>query len=229
MRRIVDLTHGFYEGMPSYPADWFPRFSYDRAMTPETDPYGTKRTFSTLHIFPHNGTHIEYKLHFYPGAEGIAEVPLETFVGRACVADLSHKGDLEPVTGEDIDKAVAEHWSPGDRLLIRTDYLRHNWGAPDYWDRPPYLTPSAARWAIDNRAALVGFDCLTERPGDAESPVHHALLGAGIPILEYLANLHELTAPVVELFALPIKVAGVEAAPARVVALQDDVVPGRAS
>ena len=83
------------------------------------------------------------------------------------------------------------------------------------------MTPSAARWAIDNGAALVGFDCLTERPGDAESPVHHALLAAGIPILEYVANLHELRQPVVQLFALPIKVADVEAAPARVVAIEE--------
>jgi arylformamidase len=86
---------------------------------------------------------------------------------------------------------------------------------------------SAAQWAIDNGAVLVGFDCLTERPGDARSPVHHALLAAGIPILEYVTNLHELRQSVVQLFALPIKVAGVEAAPARVVALEhaDETVP----
>lgn len=228
MARIVDLTLGFYDGMPSYPADWFPCFKWERAMTPDTDPYGTSRTFSTLHIFPHNGTHIEFKLHFYPGTEGIDDVPLTTFIGRACVADLSYKGDLEPVTGEDLEKILRPVWTPGDRLLIRTDYLRHNWGKPDYWDRPPYLTPSAAQWAIDNGAVLVGFDCLTERPGDADSPVHHALLGAGIPILEYVANLHELTQQVVQLYALPIRVAGVEAAPARVVALEncDDVEAG---
>jgi arylformamidase len=221
MPRFVDLTHGYYEGMPAYPADWFPKFAVERAMTPETDPYGTKRTFSALHIFPHNGTHIEYRLHFYPGTEGINDVPLETFIGRACVADLSHKGEMEPVTGEDLEKALRPVWRPGDRLLIRTDYLHRNWGRPDYWDRPPYLTPSAAAWAIDNKAVLIGFDCLTERPEDAQSPVHHALLAAGIPILEYLANMHELTKPVVQLYAFPIKVDGVEAAPARVVAMED--------
>ena len=87
MTRFVDLTHGFYDGMPSYPADWFPQFASERTMTPETDPYGTKRTFSYLHVFPHNGTHMEYKLHFFPGTEGIDEVPLHTLIGRACVAE----------------------------------------------------------------------------------------------------------------------------------------------
>lgn len=221
MPRLVDLTHGFYDGMPSYPADWFPKFVSERSMTPETDPYGTKRTFSYLHVFPHNGTHMEYKLHFYPGTEGIDEVPLRTLIGRACVADLSHKGELDEVTGDDLEKALRPVWQPGDRLLIRTDYLRHNWGRSDYWDRPPYLTPSAAQWAIDNGACLIGFDCLTERPGDGESPVHHALLAAGIPLLEYVTNMHELTRQVVQLIALPTKVAGAEAAPARVIAVED--------
>lgn len=222
MTRIVDLTHGFYDGMPAYPADWFPAFATESTMTPTSDPNGTQRTFSVLHLFPHNATHMEYRLHFYPGAEGIDAVPLETLVGRACVADLSYKKDLEPVTGEDLDAVLAHIWHPGDRLLIRTDYVRRAWGRSDYWDVPPYLTPSAAQWAIDNQAVLIGFDCLTELPGDKQSPVHHMLLSAGIPLLEYLTNMHELSRDVVELIALPIKVAGVEAAPARVVAIETD-------
>jgi arylformamidase len=221
MARLVDLTHGFYDGMPSYPADWYPKFASERVMVPATDPYGTARTFSHLHLFPHNGTHMEYRLHFFPGTEGIDEVPLPTLIGRACVADLSHKGELEPVTGEDLEKVLRPVWEEGNRLLVRTDYLHRHWGRPDYWDHPPYLTPSAAEWAIANGASLVGLDCLTERPGDPASPVHHALLAVGIPLLEYVTNMHELTQPVVQLFALPIKVAGAEAAPTRVIALED--------
>jgi arylformamidase len=221
MATIVDLTHGYYEGMPSYPASWFPEFSMEPAMTPDDDPNGTKRTFTTLHIFPHNATHIEYRLHFYPGAEGIDAVPLDCLVGRACVADLSDKGDLEPVVGDDLERTIGDVWQRGDRLLIRTDYVRRAWGREDYWDKPPYLTPSAAEWALDNGARLVGFDCLTERPGDRESPVHHALLGAGVPLVEYLTGMHQLTRRVVQLIALPIKVAGAEAAPARVIAIED--------
>jgi arylformamidase len=51
--------------------------------------------------------------------------------------------------------------------------------------------------------------------------VHHALLAAGIPLLEYVTNMHELTRPVVQLFALPMKAAGAEAAPTRVIAMED--------
>lgn len=220
--RLIDLTHGYYGGMPTYPADWFPHSTWERVMTPASDPNGTTRTFSLLHLFPHNATHIEFGLHFWPDGPGIDAVPLDVFIGRACVADLSAKGDLDPVTGDDLEAAVGPVWQQGDRLLVRTDYLHRAWGRPDYWDVPPFMTQSAADWAVAAGAALVGIDCLTERPGDRASPVHHTLLGAGIPILEYVTNLHQIRRPVVDLVALPLKVADVEATPARVVAIERD-------
>ena len=218
--RIVDITHGYYHGMPSYPSAWYPRFAIHEVMTPATDPADTGRTFTRLELFAHNATHIESARHFYRDRETLDRVPLEVFIGRACVADLSHKQPCEPVTDEDLQKAVGDVWQPGDRLLVRTDYLRDHWGRQDYWDRPPYLTPSAADWAVEHNAALVGIDCLTERPGDSTSPVHRRLLDAGIPILEYITDLHNVQQRVVYLVALPTKVSGVEAAPARAVVFE---------
>jgi arylformamidase len=218
--RLVDISQGWYVGMPSFGAGWYPRFTLDRAMTPQSDPAGRDRTFSTLHLFPHNGSHVESGYHFDPAGPKIDEVPLDVFAGRAVVADLSHRQDLEPVTGEDLDKAVAVHWRPGDRLLVRTDHPRRHLGEAEYWDVAPYLTPSAADWAVDNGAALVGMDCVTEVPGEREFPVHRRVLGAGIPLLENLDHLYELNDPVVWLVALPIKVADVEAAPVRAVAIE---------
>lgn len=66
-------------------------------------------------------------------------------------------------------------------------------------------------------AVLVGLDCITERPDDRSGQVHRRLLGAGIPILENIQNLDQVTGPVVQLMALPIKVSDVEAAPVRAV------------
>jgi len=223
--RLIDISQGWYVGMPSYDATWYPRFGIDRAMTPATDPAGRNRTFTTLHLFPHNGSHVESGYHFDPDGQKIDEVPLEIFTGRAVVADLSHKGDLEPVRAEDLDKAVAGHWRPGDRLLVRTDHPRRHLGADHYWEVAPYLTPSAADWAVANAAALVGMDCVTEKPGERDFPVHRRLLEAGIPLLENLTNLDALTEPVVWLVALPIKVSDVEAAPVRAVAIEGPLDP----
>lgn len=218
--KMTDISQGWYTGMPSYDAPWYPRFDVRRAMTPATDPAHSGRTFSDLHLFPHNGSHVESGFHFFETGEKIDEVPLETFVGRVCIADLSHKGDLEPVTGEDLDEALAGIWQPGDRLLIRTDHPNRYLGRDDYWDNPPYLTLSAADWAVDHSAVLVGMDCITEHPDDRSGQVHRRLLAAGIPILENVQNLDQITGPVAQLMALPIKIEGIEAAPVRAVVFE---------
>lgn len=218
--RIVDISQGWYAGMPKFGASWYPEFRIDPVMTPETDPAKVDRRFTKLEIFPHNGSHVESGVHFYPDGAEIDSVPLETFIGWACVADLSHKRDLDPVTADDVDVAVKDIWQPGDRLLIRTDHPVRHLGKDDYWDTPPYLTASIADWAKDNEAALVGMDCITEKPGDPAFPVHRAVLAHEIPLLENIQNLHTLTERRVWLFAAPIKVAGVEAAPVRALALE---------
>lgn len=218
--RLIDISQGWYVGMPSYDAGWYPKFSIERAMTPETDPAAKDRTFSTLHLFPHNGSHVESGFHFDPDGTKIDQIALEAFVGRTVVADLSHKLDLEPVEGEDLEAAVGDAWQRGDRLLVRTDHPHRHLGTAEYWDTAPYLTPSAAEWTVDNAAALVGLDCVTEKPGTRDFPVHRRVLGAGIPLLENIANLHEITERVVWLVALPIKISDVEAVPVRAVVFE---------
>lgn len=221
--RIIDLTQGFYEGMPSYGASWYPPFAIRRAMTPETDPAGLQRTFTQLEILAHNGTHVDVPVHYIPGGDSLERIPLETFAGPALVADLSYKGPRQPVSGDDLEAAVGSLWEPGLRLLIRTGYHDQYWGDPDFWEKPPYLVESAARWLVEGGARLVGLDCLTEKPGDRQAPVHRTLLGNGVPILEYLRNLAAL--PVgrkVQLIALPTRVDGVEASSVRAVVLLED-------
>lgn len=219
--RIVDISQGWRTGMPRYRAEWYPEFSVERVMTPATDPAGVDRTFSFLHLFPHNGSHVESGLHFDPDGVAIDDVPLEKFIGPACVADLSFVGDLEPVTGELLEKTVGDVLQPGMRLLIRTDHPKRHHDSEDYWDTPPYLVESAATWIADRQVSLVGMDCITERPGDRDFPIHRALLAAGIPILENLANLHEVRQTTVWLIAPPVKVADVEAAPCRPIVIED--------
>jgi arylformamidase len=218
---FVDLTHGFYAGMPSFQSAWYPQSNIHSVMTPENDPAGTGRTFTRLEMFAHNVTHVDTPKHFYHDRETLDQLPLDIFIGRACIADLSYKKPCEPITGEDIQNAVGDIWHEYDRLLIRTDYLRDHWGKPDFWEKPPYLTITVADWAVENKAVLVGLDCITDQPGVTQQPVHFRLLGAGIPILEYITNMHLVEKQVGYLVALPTKVDGVEAAPVRTIFFED--------
>jgi len=218
--RIIDLSLGFSHEMPAYGASWYPSMEVRPIMTPETDPARQGRRFSQFLMNPHNATHIDAPNHFFPDAPGVANLAPAIFMGPALVLDLTQKGLREPVTAADLNVAAHGRTRPGLRLLLRTDYLDDHWGEPDFWQKPPYLDESAARWCVEQGAALVGLDFLTEEPGDRAFPVHRTLLGAGIPILEYIRNLRALREPEVWLSALPVLVHGAEAAPVRAIALE---------
>ena len=51
-------------------------------------------------------------------------------------------------------------------------------------------------------------------------PNHELLLGAGIALIEYLANLDQLLGKRFVAFVLPVKIKGAEAFPVRVVAFE---------
>lgn len=82
--KMIDISQGWYQGMPSYDAAWYPKFDIRKAMTPRTDPAGGGRTFSDLRIFPHNGTHVESGYHFYEDREKIPSAP--TTAAARCTA-----------------------------------------------------------------------------------------------------------------------------------------------
>jgi arylformamidase len=64
---------------------------------------------------------------------------------------------------------------------------------------------------------LVGWDYLSiEKFGSRDFPAHHALLGAGVVIVEGL-DLSQVEPGEYELTCLPLKVAGGDGAPARVI------------
>jgi arylformamidase len=80
-----------------------------------------------------------------------------------------------------------------------------------------YISPEAATWLVDHGVRLVGIDYLSVEAFGADEPLaHRALLGAGVVIVEGL-DLREPPPGDYELWCLPIKVAGADGAPARVV------------
>jgi kynurenine formamidase len=80
--------------------------------------------------------------------------------------------------------------------------------APDrYFEGHSFLTEAAAIYLKEQGSLLVGIDSLNidDTSGGAR-PVHTILLGAGIPIVEHLCNLHQLPAAGFSFTAVPVKV-----------------------
>jgi arylformamidase len=80
-----------------------------------------------------------------------------------------------------------------------------------------HLTEDGARYLVEQGVKVVGIDYLSieqfKKPG---APAHRALLSQGVVVIEGL-NLSEAEPGMYELYCLPLRIAGADGAPARVV------------
>jgi arylformamidase len=170
---------------------------------------------SGLSMSCHAGTHVDAPAHFLLGGAGVDALPLDVLIGPAWVVRFAGRG---PLTARILDEAAIPKGTV--RLLIRSANSDRVSEAFD----PNFvaLAPGAAAWLLDHGIRLVGIDGPSieayDAPGD---PVHHALLAAGVIIVENLA-LAGVAPGAYDLACLPLRIAGCDGAPARVVLVTSD-------
>lgn len=153
------------------------------------------------------------------------QVALEQICGRGVVVDLTGKRGSEAIATADLE-AQARELQAGDIAILRTDWTDKHWGTPEFFADSPYLTPEAAEWLVRKKVKAIVYDFSEEyvvrKAGftGQECIVHHIILGGGICNIEYVTNLKALRERVVTIVALPLKLVGVESAPARVIAIE---------
>ena len=175
---------------------------------------GQPANVSELCLGLHTGTHVDPPYHFDDHGMKVDELPLEVLIGRAWVCSLESKPDIEV---SDLQGAVPQGTV---RLLLKTanSALWHR-EVQEFASDFASLTVEAARWIVEQGTQLLGVDYLSlERPGSAGHLVHHALLGAGVIVVEGL-DLSSLETGWYNLYCLPLKVADGDGAPARAVAV----------
>jgi arylformamidase len=124
------------------------------------------------------------------------------------------------IGADDLEGSIPEG---AHRILLKT--RNSGWSTSDTEFREDFvaLDTSAADWCVARGVRLVGIDYLSIEPygsGPKGHPVHHALLEAGVVIVEGLDLSGVEPGPYV-VAALPLLVPGGEGAPARVVLLED--------
>ena len=191
--------------------------SWDDGPTPVIDQYlrienGDLVNNTRMLLDLHAGTHVDAPYHFLPNGGRIDAVDLERLCGPCYVAQTT-----APV----IDAAVLETMQlPAvERILFKTNnvglYARRTF-VREY----VALDLSGAEWLVRRGVKTVGIDYLSIEPFEGmDGSVHRALLSHGVAILEAL-DLVDVPAGHYFLVALPIKVAGAEAAPVRAVLLE---------
>lgn len=176
---------------------------------------GEIATSSEIAMIPHCGTHIDAPLHFANGGKTIDQLDLDALVGPCRV--FEHRGDGHIAK----DDLAAMGFVPARRVLIKTkNSVRVRNKTLD--EKFIALLPDAIDHLIRSGVELLGVDGLSIGPfGDLTTVTHLAFCKSGGIIIEVL-DLLDVEPGEYGLIALPIKLAGVEGAPARVVLVRPE-------
>ena len=176
-----------------------------------------------ISMVSHIGTHIEAPYHILKDQADLASIPLDTLMGPAVILDLRGYPKKSAIQIEHVRRAAEKAGG------IRTgDIVFGNLGgAPFYgteqYAGSPYFPPETIAWLADRGMKLMGVDATgVEVPNSEEHVSHHALFERGIPLIENLNNLNQLTKSRVQVYAIPVAVRGLEAFPVRVIALEEN-------
>ena len=175
------------------------------------DPAPEKRTLSLMEkgdlynltafdMCAHNGTHIDAPFHFLKDGKTVDDLPLETFVGMAFVAErhgIVRAGDAAEI----IEKAKRQNPEAAKRILIKGDAV---------------VSLEAANVFAVSGIALLGNESQTVGPEDAPMAVHLALLSSDVVLLEGI-RLGEVSEGVYVLNAAPLNLSGADGSPCRAI------------
>jgi arylformamidase len=203
--RLVEVSVLLQPGVPTYPGN--PEF--------ELQPIkriadGGSSNVSRLVLGTHTGTHVDAPKHFFDDGTGVDAMSLDLLIGRSRVIDLPHRGGITE------EHLAAAGLREDLRVLLRTPNSAL-WNSNGFHQDYTYLTEGGARYLVDQGVKVVGIDYLSvEQFHKAGAPAHHALLGGGVIVIEGL-NLSDADAGQYEMYCLPLRIAGSDGAPARVV------------
>ena len=207
--RIYDISLMISPNMPTWPGD--PKIIIDRFSKIEA---GADANVTQISMCAHVGTHVDAPFHFLGGDSLTVErLPLNILTGRAYVLWLSDEVDL--ISATVLEQAQIPPRTR--RLFIRT---RNSalWSKLEATFEQDFVAVSAdgAQYIVDHGIKLVGVDYLSVAPFSSPTPTHRILLQAGIAVVEGL-DLSKVSSGRYSMYCLPLKIAGADGAPARVI------------
>ena len=203
--RWLDVSVPLATGIPSFPGN--PEFELQPV---KRIADGGSSNVSRLVMGTHTGTHIDAPRHFFDDGAGVDAVAIELLFGRARVVEIGRRGGIGAA---DLEAAGLRE---DLRVLLKTPNSAL-WNGTAFRDNYTHLTDAGARYLVEQGVKVIGIDYLSieqfKKPG---GPAHRVLLSQGVVIIEGL-NLADVEPGMYELYCLPLRIAGADGAPARVV------------
>lgn len=212
--RIIDLTRAMHPGERKIDGSYFhgePRGGRPIELQ-EFIAYGAR--MHHMQTQTHLGTHTEATYKYDEDGADLASMPLERYLGEAVACNFTHKQPGEVIDTDELQQAGIK---AGDIVLM--------WGRELAADEPrPYMTVSAIDWLIGTGIKAIANEFLSMSPPDTpvgQGDADCKLLLAGIPIIDSICGLAQITKPRVFFIGLPLKMHRVTACPTRAIALEE--------
>ena len=196
----VDLTVLLTEDTPVYPGD--PKTSIKPAGILSEDGFCDHY----ISIGTHVGTHIDAPMHMIENGKSLDQIPISQFIGNGRYV-RTDAGNFGAVKEANIKE--------GDIVLFHTG-MSSKYHDPAYFNDYPAMSEETARFLVDAKVKMVGFDTCSA-DNQKGFPIHKILLAGNVLIIENLTNLDRLAGKEFKVYALPLNLQ-VEGAPARVIA-----------
>jgi arylformamidase len=205
--RTYDVTLTVSHDMAVWPGDVAPTLELKDSIAAG----GTANT-SQVTLSVHCGTHVDAPHHFMNDQRTVEGLSMDILVGRAYVLYLP---DVDLITAAVLRSAEIP---PRTRRLLFKTRNSEYWAKDVKQFQPNFvgISPDGAEFLVDRNVKLVGIDYLSVAPYKSSTPTHRILLGAGMIVLEGL-NLSKVSQGRYTLHCLPLKLAGSDGAPARVI------------
>ena len=201
-QRLRDISIVVRPGTPEWPGDtpFSCKWTWEMAK-------GASVNVSALQMSPHVGTHADAPLHVRDGWPASDDLNIQAFIGPAIV--IGCEGMSGPIGSEVLAKRLPRRV---ERLLLRTGRTIAGGSFPDAW---PALTPSCVQWLVGHGLTLLGVDAPSVDDRESKTlDTHRALFDGRVSVIENL-DLRGVSDGRYELIALPMRVAGLDAAPVR--------------
>lgn len=212
--RLIDLSQPLYDAVPNCPGH--PPVKITNVADHPTAGW----RLEMLSLPSHTGSHVDAPFHKLANGSNMDELPLETWVGDAFIADVRGLvADRTAINSEILADCLpweedSEHDSvSGKIILIATGYGAIKATEPERWiHRAPFLSPEGAAYLVGRGIKAVGIDHFSIGGTDDHFNVetHEILLGAGIWIVEDLhfpEQVFAISQPI-EFWSLPINLRG---------------------
>ncbi|MEO7503330.1 MAG: cyclase family protein [Gemmatimonadaceae bacterium] len=172
---------------------------------------GAGANVSSIAFGSHTGTHVDAAKHFFDDGETVDQIPLDRLIGAAIL--LAFDDDLMSVGATDLQQHdIGSHTrvllkTRNSSLLGRSDFVK------DY----TFLAPDGAEYLVERGVELVGIDYYSiEQFHSGHHRTHLTLLEKKTVIVEGL-DLSEPAPGEYQLICLPLRLAGLDGAPARAI------------